>query len=596
MVELKKKLKIKDIFYDFITKYPKEFSSLFIFLVIEGFIAAVALLAVLPMADYLIDSNLVRISKVTFYTIKLFNFFSLKPSFINFGMLFVFCRLLQGSLEVIIRYSILKIKYTVVRGLFNESLKSFFNAHWGFFSSEDNGKILNTLNKEMDMIGDTLGHLATLFAQMVQLCIYLFVPIWLNPQMTLTALAITLLCGLPFLLLNKFSYRLGKKNNETANISMQILNEMLQASKLILGYGRQEHARNRYLKSFDDHIKYAQKSQTISTAIPKFFVPFAIMSAVFAMSIEIHKKTFLVSELAAVLWSLLAALPIIATLLQSRITINNFLPSYEQLNFLKIKSQNLKEIEGDKLFTNLKHDIAISNLSFTYPNRKKIFDNFNLEIKKGEMTAIVGPSGSGKSTIIDLLLGLQIPIIGEILIDKIPLSSLKQNSFREKIGYVPQDPLLFHTSIRENLLWSNGNASESDIWASLSLSNAKEFIDLLPNGLDTIVGDRGVLLSGGQRQRIALARALIRNPELLILDEATSSLDSESEVLIQKAIENLIQNTTILVIAHRLSTISKANKIYVLNTGRIIEQGSFSELVNKENSFLNKMLLKQKGE
>jgi ATP-binding cassette subfamily B protein len=245
------------------------------------------------------------------------------------------------------------------------------------------------------------------------------------------------------------------------------------------------------------------------------------------------------------------------------------------------------------LFTKLKGKIELKNVSFAYPGRTKTINNLDLVLIKGNMTALVGDSGSGKSTITDLLLGLQIPDLGEVLIDDLSLSKFKQNSFRQQIGYVPQDPMLFHCSVRDNLLWSNENATESDIWAVLKLANADKFVEEFPDGLDTLVGDRGVRLSGGQRQRIALARALIRKPELLILDEATSALDSESERLIQSSIDQVAKLTTILVIAHRLSTITKANFVYVISKGEIIEKGDFETLSNKQGGILKEMIRTQ---
>jgi ATP-binding cassette subfamily B protein len=227
---------------------------------------------------------------------------------------------------------------------------------------------------------------------------------------------------------------------------------------------------------------------------------------------------------------------------------------------------------------------------FTYPGRTQTLVDISLFIGKGQMTALVGESGSGKSTITDLLLGLQIPDKGTVLIDGAPLDEWQQNSFRERVGYVPQDPQLFHSSIRDNLLWSYKDASVGDLWAALQLANAEAFVKELPQGIDTVVGDRGIRLSGGQRQRIALARALLRKPELLILDEATSALDSESEMLIQHAIEQVALYTTIVVVAHRLSTIAKADQVYVLRQGRVVEEGSFSVLSLKSGGILNSML------
>jgi ATP-binding cassette subfamily B protein len=190
----------------------------------------------------------------------------------------------------------------------------------------------------------------------------------------------------------------------------------------------------------------------------------------------------------------------------------------------------------------------------------------------------------------DLVLGLQVPNEGLVLIDGIPLGEWDQNSFRERVGYVPQDPQLFNSSIRDNLLWSFKAAHEADLWEALRLANADAFVRDLPAGIDTIVGDRGVRLSGGQRQRLALARALLRKPDLLILDEATSSLDSDSERLIQQSIDRISRSTTLLIVAHRLSTIASADQVYVLRGGRVVEEGEFRQLSVRSGGILNAML------
>ena len=589
---MKKSFSIIDIFKEFIRRFPKQFSLLFILLLIEGLIAALAMLAIIPMADFLLDTSMKRASYITIFVINIFTKWGIPIYFWSFGVLFVSLNLIKGILEVGVRYSILKIKYSVTHGLFNDSIDTFFKAKWGFFSSAENGVLLNTLNKELNVIGDTLGHLATLLAQIIQLFIFFSVPLFLNTKLTVTTLSISLILGLPFLLLNKTSYKLGKKNTETANYAMAVLSEMLQASRLILGFGKQSYSRERYLVAFNDHVRATLLSQTLSTAIPKFFQPLAMLSVVIAIGFAVKEKAP-ISEITAVLWSFLGALPILSSLLQGNISINNFIPSYEQLLFLKNKAYEYREIEGNLIFKKLKNKIELRSVTFAYPGRKSTLHNLNLAFNKGDMTALLGESGSGKSTIIDLILGLQIPDTGEVLIDEISLKNYKQNSFRQQIGYVPQDPMLFHCSIRDNLLWSNENATEADLWGVLKLANADKFVKELPEGLDTLVGDRGTRLSGGQRQRIALARALIRKPELLILDEATSALDSESELLIQSSIEIIAKDTTILVIAHRLSTISKANMVYILSKGEIIESGPFEILIQKKEGVLNQMILNQ---
>jgi ABC-type multidrug transport system fused ATPase/permease subunit len=202
------------------------------------------------------------------------------------------------------------------------------------------------------------------------------------------------------------------------------------------------------------------------------------------------------------------------------------------------------------------------------------------------MIALVGRSGAGKTTLVDVLMGFYEPTSGAVLVDGVPLQDLDINSWRGHIGFVPQDAFLFNMSLRENLLWSKTDATEEQLRQACLQANAIEFIEKLPQGYDTLVGERGVRLSGGQRQRIALARALLRQPEVLILDEATSALDSHSERMIQESIEKISQHTTIVVIAHRLSTIQKADCIYVLDEGRVVESGSFGELMRRDGNFL----------
>ena len=580
------------IFREFMTRYPRQFSLLFLLLVIEGVAAAVSVMALVPLADFMLDPSLAKPSRITLIVIDGLGVVGLQPTFWMLGLLFVALNFFKGSLDVAVRYAILRIKYAVLEGLFGDALRTFFKSRWEFFSGSDQGRLLNTLNRELNTIGDTLGHLATLLAQVVQLAIYLAVPLWLNAQLTLTALGLALLFGSPLMLLQGVSYRLGQRNTETANTALGILSEVLGAARLILGFGRQSQARGRFLDAFTQHTRATLHSQVLGTAVPRFFQPMAMLAIVIALGFAVQQQAR-ISELAAVMWSLLAAMPILSALLQGNISISNFLPSYEQLVSLRKSAAALEEILGNRPFLRIEQGIELRDLSFTYPSRTQTLVDVSLFIRKGQMTALVGESGSGKSTITDLILGLQIPEKGAVLIDGVPLSEWDQNSFRERVGYVPQDPQLFHSSIRDNLLWSFEGASESDLWAALRLANAAAFVKELPQGINTIVGDRGVRLSGGQRQRIALARALLRKPELLILDEATSALDSESERLIQQSIELVARDTTILVVAHRLSTVAKANQVYVLSKGRVVEEGSFSVLSLKSDGILNSMLQAQ---
>jgi len=224
--------------------------------------------------------------------------------------------------------------------------------------------------------------------------------------------------------------------------------------------------------------------------------------------------------------------------------------------------------------------ITFNNLTFNYTGEgSDEIDNLNLNIKPGESIGLVGHSGAGKSTIVKLLLRFVDPTEGDIQIDNQNIREVTQESLRQSIAYVPQQPLLFHRTLRENIAYGKPNASMDEIIAASKQANAHEFIQSLPKQYDTLVGERGIKLSGGQRQRVAIARAILKDAPILLLDEATSSLDSKSEREIQAAIKNLIQGKTVIAIAHRLSTIQHLDRIVVLEKGKIIEEGNHTELL-----------------
>ena len=238
--------------------------------------------------------------------------------------------------------------------------------------------------------------------------------------------------------------------------------------------------------------------------------------------------------------------------------------------------------------------ISFNNVNFSY-GENQIFHDLNFHIKPGERVALVGESGSGKTTITKLLFRLYDIQKGEILIDDQNIAEVTQESLRSSMSMIPQDPILFHRSIRENIAYGKPNASDEEIIAAAKMARCHEFISHLKDGYETLVGERGIKLSWGERQRVAIARAILENKQIIVMDEATSALDSESEFLIQEAIEELMQNKTLLIIAHRLSTIMKMDKIIVMDQGKIAEKGSHKELLAKDNGIYKKLRNIQSG-
>ena len=250
---------------------------------------------------------------------------------------------------------------------------------------------------------------------------------------------------------------------------------------------------------------------------------------------------------------------------------------------------------GVKKLTSFNTKIEISNLNFEYVKNFPVLNDISIDINKGQTTAIVGSTGSGKSTLIKLILRLYDSTSGEIKFDGKNIRDLELDSLRNKIGLVSQDIFLFEGTVFENIAYGNLDAKDEEVWEAAKLSESDKFINLLPNKENTIVGERGQKLSGGQRQRISIARAILKNPEILILDEATSAVDNETEAAIQRSINTLKEGRTVIAIAHRLSTIRNAEIIYVLEEGKVVESGNHESLL-EINGVYSKLWSVQTGE
>lgn len=272
----------------------------------------------------------------------------------------------------------------------------------------------------------------------------------------------------------------------------------------------------------------------------------------------------------------------------------SFADSKEMVEILETPHE-IKDLPGATDISVREGKIIFENISFAFNETRTVIENLNLEINGGEKVALIGPSGAGKSTIIKLLLRMYDLTSGNIKIDNQDIKNVTQDSLRKNISLVPQDPILFHRTLMENIRYGREDASDEEVIQAAKLAHCDEFIDTLPLKYETFVGERGIKLSGGERQRVAIARAILKNAPILILDEATSSLDSHSESLIQDALDKLMRDKTSIVIAHRLSTISKMDRVIVVDDGKIIEQGSHNDLINKSDSLYKKLWDLQAG-
>ena len=515
------------------------------------------------------------------------NLIGIPVSIVSVMVLFLFLTIFKNIVSSVSKYAFTKIHYRVFKEIIFEVYENFLSASWPFFLSKDYGVLGNTLFKETEKIGGSFEIIANILSRFFRAVFYIAIAFFLSWKLTLIVIALIAFFLIPFSMLGKLTYKMGKIHTVASNQFQGLVLESFGAAKLILGSANQDKSLLSIFRSINPFINSAVQFIMVRAITPLAYEPLGLIVVLSAVYLGIYQFNLNVSEIFIMLYAFRMASSLGLDITNDKNYLQNLAPALEQVYRLKEEAEKKKQFTGDQQFTKLSNNITFKNVTFSYPNRDQALMNVSLSIAKGNLVAIIGRSGAGKTTLVDVLMGFYKADHGEVLIDDVLITDLDIKSYRKKIGFVPQEPFLFNMSIRDNLLWNYEFATEKDLYNACELANANEFLQKLPNGLGTIVGDRGIRLSGGQRQRLALARALLRKPEILILDEATSSLDSHSEELIQRSIENIADNTTIVVIAHRLSTIKLADFIYVLDNGSIVESGTFDQLIKiKEGSFL----------
>ncbi|MBL8024241.1 MAG: ABC transporter ATP-binding protein [Elusimicrobia bacterium] len=565
-------------------RFPREFFLSVFLLFLSGGLETLTLLTLVPVVDLFSLPNLSTAGPVTQRFIETLRSVGLTPTMSNMMIVLLALQALSSAVFILAAHSILRTKYAAVREVMGDAFDEFFSARWSFFSSNSQGTLLTTFTSAVVQVGNAFSGIGLLLIAGARLVSYMAVPLAISWQITLFCVGLTALVAWPFLRLGKISFRLGKSNMDTANETMALLHASLGGAKVVLGYGNQKKNSDALRREFQKHCEATIKFQTLTQAIPAAYKPLGLGILVLTLLLSRHLGVPL-SEIGVMMLAFLHMIPQVGYLASNKSNIQNLLPAYEQIERLRGEARRLVQRSGPRPFVSFEREIVLDQVSFSYPDRPPILTDITLRIPKGRFVAIVGESGAGKSTFVDLLMALHEPTGGRITLDGVPLHEFEVGSYRRRIGYVPQENVLFNQSIRDNLLWANAEASEDDIRSACRRANATEFIEKLPQGFDTFVGDRGVRLSGGQAQRISLARAILRKPFLLILDEATSSLDTHSERMIQSAVESLSHETTVIAVAHRLSTIVNADKIILLQHGKIAEEGSYSSLMNQRGLF-----------
>ena len=492
----------------------------------------------------------------------------------------------QGGLTYVLNYLNTWVGGKITNALKADLFKKLLTFETEFFTSKNSGEILIRFNSNAD--GACAGLLSNLksfvqkFFTGLSLTIVLFINSW---QLALVTTAILLFAFLPMASLKK---RVAPVLNNAMAIMSTLTtkyNETYSGNKTIISYNLQKYQENRYLdvlnKNFNLQIKVFQRTRWLTP------VMHIILSVGIALALWFGSHLILTGQLTP--GGFVSFLTALILLYQPMKSIGNTYGSvimsfwaievcFEMLDTVPKIIDRIDAIEMPKTHQQIKFE----DVSFNYIPDVPVLKHINLTVNRGETIAIVGNSGGGKTTMVNLLPRFYDVTNGAITVDGVDIRNFTLKSLRQNIGVVFQDNFLFDGTIRENIMIGNENATDEQLQRAIKSAYLDEFLKTLKDGLDTQIGERGVLLSGGQRQRVAIARAFLKNAPILVLDEATSALDNKSEAVVQKAIENLMHDKTVFVIAHRLSTIRNATKIIVVNDGQIVESGTHDDLLKVE--------------
>lgn len=478
-----------------------------------------------------------------------------------------------------------KLRVNTVRRMRDDMFSKVITMNVGFFSDQRKGDIMSKITGDVMVVQYCITNtLQVAFRDPLLIIGYLALMIGISWQLSIFAIIFLPIVGIIIGSIVKRLRNPARRSQERMGEMVSVLDESLSGIKTIKGYNATTSIMNKFIsinEDFSNIVLSMARRQLLASPMSEFL-------GITAVAIILVFGGTLVNE---GLISGAGFIAFIAAFSQITRPLRSFIDQFSSINqgvaageriFSLIDTENEVSDEANAVeFEGLNESIEIKNIHFSYDGSREVIDNVSLKVRKGETVALVGPSGGGKSTLSELIPRFYDVSHGEILIDGVNVKHIKQESLRSRMSIVSQDTVLFNDTIEGNILMGKPSATREEVIEAAKIANAHSFIMETPEGYDTNIGDRGNKLSGGQRQRLSIARAVLKNPEILILDEATSALDTESEKLVQDALTKLLVGRTSIVIAHRLSTIYNADRIYVIDQGRVAEEGTHKELLEK---------------
>ncbi len=495
--------------------------------------------------------------------------------------------IIKGLCDYFGNYCINYVGFSAVTDLRQTVFDRVLRQDAHFFESNSTGRLMSSIMIDLEKIQVATSHmLADWLRQSFSVIFLLLVVIqkdWLLALASLTLLPFVLI---PTARIGRLIRRTTRSAQDDAADLNDILQETISGHQVVKSFGTEDVESNRFLLAADrlrrSNLRYVAQ-QALSSPLIEFFGAITIVGLLTYARLRIKNGAMTAGEFTSFVIALLMLYEPVKRLTGIHNIFQQALGASQKVFEYLDREQQISDRPGAAKLSKFQHAVVADQVSFFYPNTPDGFalDAVSLEVCAGEVVALVGPSGAGKTTLANLVPRFYDVTSGAIRIDGKDVRDLTLASLRDKIGMVAQETFLFNDTVANNIRYGRAKAKDDEIREAARNALAEEFIERMPQGYDTIIGERGTKLSGGQRQRLAIARALLKNAPILILDEATSHLDSESEILVQRALQTLMSNRTVIVIAHRLSTIRRATKIVVLDRGRIAEIGSHEELVNR---------------
>jgi len=487
---------------------------------------------------------------------------------------------LKGTFSFFQSYLMRSVGAKVVRDMRNKLFGQLMYLPVGHYKKESTGSILSRITNDIGSLQGLMGYtIKDLFVESMTVVVLLAVAFYRKWDLALLAVTVLPAAFYGAGRLGKRLKKVSKKVQQKISIITEYLTESFSGIKMIKVFCREDDIIRKFKGKNQDFYREIMRSQRLIEFTSLFMEIIGGLGTAFVLWYGgklVIKGTITPGEF----FSFLAAIFMVYTPARRLAGVNNGIQQ-ARASLERISEVEGKEIEkeGTVSIPPIHEMIEFRDVSFHYPGiRYEVLKDINLTIRRGEIIAIVGKSGVGKTTLVDLLPRFHDPSQGVIFLDGIDISTASLKSLRGQIGVVSQDVILFNDTVKNNIAFGMPGAADDEIISAAKAAYAHDFVNELPQGYETVIGEKGVRLSGGQRQRISIARALLKNPPILILDEATSSLDTESEIMVQRALEKLMENRTTIVIAHRLSTIRRATRILVLDKGRIVESGTHEEL------------------